>query len=63
MAQNLDLESSDFRDKNIQINTDVRNVNLQVQGNNNYNSNNFNQGGNNQNQNQANDYIQQQVRK
>jgi hypothetical protein len=61
MAQNLDLESSDFRDKNIQINTDARNVTLQVQGNN--NSNNFNQGGNNQNQKQANDYIQQQVRK
>jgi hypothetical protein len=52
MAQNLDLEASDFRDKNIQINTDGRNI--QVQGNN--FSNNVNQGSSGQN-----NFIQKQV--
>jgi hypothetical protein len=52
MAQNLDLESSDFRDKNIQINTDGRNI--QVQGNN--SSNNMNQGSSGQG-----NFFQQQV--
>jgi hypothetical protein len=53
MAQNLDLEASDFRDKNIQINTDGRNI--QVQGSN-FSNNNVNQGSSGQN-----NFIQNQV--
>ena len=66
---NNDLESSgiknyiynfifllEFKDHNIQINTDARNVNLQVGGGNNSGNNQNNQGGNN-----LNGFIQQQV--